>query len=257
MIRTMRTARSLTALAAVLAATTIAVAPSTGATPLAGQSLPANGQTAQTTPTSAPAAATASAADFASIFASQNGSLAGSGWATCVAPIQWSLDSSGLTASERTAQIKNLAWAFQQWSLASGLTFAFVGEQAVAYDDAAFTVTPADGSGVQTRHVYLDFVKASESTRLDGGTVGLGSPSQVMPTSKEIVAGEAVFRTDHVKGASNKELKSLYLHELGHVLGLAHAQVDSNIMYPIVSDHLRLGPGDVNGVKAMTKTCAA
>jgi hypothetical protein len=256
MMRTTRTVRSLTALAAVLAASTIAVAPPSSAAPLAGQTNPAKGQVTQT---SVPAQTGAGAGDYASIFAGADAdtALAGSGWATCPTPIQWTMDSRGLTSRERTAQLKNLAWAFQQWSLVSGLTFQYGGEEAVNYDDAAFTVTPANGLGVQSRHVYLDFVKASDSTRLGGGTVGLGSPSQVMPTSKEIVAGEAVFRTDHVKGATNMELKSLYLHELGHVLGLAHAQVESNIMYPIVTDHLRLGTGDVNGVKAMTKACAS
>ena len=33
--------------------------------------------------------------------------------------------------------------------------------------------------------------------------------------------GDAVFRTDHVKRATTKQARSLYLHELGHVLGTA------------------------------------
>ena len=55
--------------------------------------------------------------------------------------------------------------------------------------------------------------------------------------------------------ASTREDKSLYMHELGHVLGLAHASETANIMYPIVSDHTDLGAGDVNGVRSMNKPC--
>jgi len=246
--------RSLTALATVLAATTIAVAPTASAAPLAGQTQPAGGQTSQTV---TPGQVGTSARDFASIFTGDNAPLSGAGWKACATPVVWTVDTRQLTPAEGAAQVRNLAWAFRQWSKVSGLSFQYAGEQAVKYDDAAFTVTPADGSTVQARHVYLDFVGASQSNRLGGGTVGLGSPSQVMPTTKEIVSGEAVFRTDHVKAATTSELKSLYLHELGHVLGLAHAQVPSNIMYPMVTDHTALGLGDVNGVQAMTQACTA
>lgn len=254
MTGTMRTGRSLTALVALLAATTITVAPQSAAAPLAGQSQPSSGQT---TAVVAPAQAGMAASDFSSIFTGDNAALAGAGWQACQAPVQWTVDTHELTGTEAAAQIKNLTWAFRQWSAVSGVTFQFAGRQAVAYDDAAFTLTPADGSATLSHHVYLDFVRPAESARLGGGTVGLGTPSQVMPTTKEIVTGAAVFRTDHVKGATTTELRSLYLHELGHVLGLAHAQVQANVMYPMVTDHTQLGAGDVNGVRTMTKACAA
>jgi hypothetical protein len=254
MTRTMRAGRSLTALAAILVATSVGLAPQSVAAPLAAHVHPAKGHAA---PASAPSQSGASASDFASIFAGDNANLAGSGWQSCASPVQWTVDTRGLNEAESASQIKNLEWAFTEWSKASGLTFEFAGEEDVTYDDDAFTVTPADGSDVETRHVYLDFVNDNESARLGGGTVGLGSPSQVMPTTKEIVSGEAVFRTDHVQGATAKEAKSLYLHELGHVLGLAHAQVESNIMYPMVTDHLKLGAGDVTGIKTMTQPCAS
>jgi hypothetical protein len=77
----------------------------------------------------------------------------------------------------------------------------------------------------------------------------------VWPTTKEIVNGAAVFRTDHVKKAGTREAKALYLHELGHVLGLGHANDDANIMHGIVTDDTELGAGDTNGVRSMTKPC--
>jgi predicted Zn-dependent protease len=254
MTRTMRVGRSLTALLAIVTATTVTVAPHVWAAPAAGQAEPSSGQT---TSVVAPAEAGSVAADFSSIFTGPNASLAGAGWKSCAAPVQWTVDTHELSAREAAAQVRNLAWALNQWSKVSGLTFQYAGRQAVTYDDAAFTIAPADGSPVQSRHVYFDFVRPSESARLGGGTVGLGSPSQVMPTTKEIVSGAAVFRTDHVKGATTSELRSLYLHEIGHVLGLAHAQVVANVMYPTVTDHTQLGAGDINGVRRMTKACTS
>jgi hypothetical protein len=201
--------------------------------------------------------AAVTAADYSSIFATQMPALNNAGWSNCASAISWSVDTSGLSADEATTQIANLQWAFDQWTQASGLNFSYAGTEKLAYDDGAFTLTPADGSASQTRHIYLAFVADSDSSRLGGGTVGLGSPSQVWPSSKEIVTGSAVFRTDHVEKANAAADKSLYMHELGHVLGLAHAAETTNIMYPVVSDHTDLGAGDVNGVRSMTKPCTA
>lgn len=255
MTRTAQTTARLSTVVALVAAMAVITGPVASATPapLAAHTNPAKGKSA--TQVSTAAATQAAAADYASIFKADNAALANSGWATCTAPIVWTVDSHELTDAETAEQVENLQWAFDQWSQVSGLTFQFEGQLAVSYDDAAFTMKPADGSTLASRHVYLDFVRATESTRLGGGTVGLASPSQVLSAQKEIVGGEAVFRVDHVKSAGTREVKSLYLHELGHVLGLAHANETANIMYPIVTDHVALGSGDVNGVKVMTKPC--
>jgi len=212
--------------------------------------LPARSSVTTSTPVSQ-----ADAADYSSIFAGDHADLADSGWATCPAPIEWTVDTRGLTANEKAAQVANITAAFATWSQASGLAFTYGGEEDVTYDDDAFTVTPANGQAIESRHIYLDFLLPTESARLTDGTVGLGSPSQVMPQTKEIVDGEAVFRAAHVRTATAKELRNLYLHEIGHVLGLAHAQSKLNIMYPLVSDHVQLGAGDVRGVQSMTKPC--
>jgi hypothetical protein len=232
------------------------------AAPMTAQFLAPNTFNRTATPasrTAAPAlvqSATA-AADFSSIFAGQAPALVDSGWAMCATPITWSVDTGALSGDDTARTIANMQWAFDQWTQASGLSFQYVGTTTLAYDDASFSLTPADGSAVPARHIYLAIVADADSDRMGGGTVGLGSPSQVWPSSKEIVQGEAVFRTDHVKKAGNAEAKSLFMHELGHVLGLAHATETANIMYPVVTDHTELGAGDIAGVRTMAKPCAA
>lgn len=220
--------------------------------PLAGTSTPAPGTTA---PRSSGTTAEA-ASDYSSIFSGDLAQYSGSGWTTCPAPIEWSVDTRGLSPEQASAQVENLGWAFAQWSGASGLSFVYAGVEDLRYDDAAFTLDPANGAEAELRHIYLDFVADGESARLSGSTVGLGSPTQVMASTKTIVAGDAVFRADHVSRATTTQARSLYLHELGHVLGLAHATARSNIMYPIVRARVSLGAGDVNGIHAMTKPCS-
>jgi len=214
----------------------------------------ANDNTAPTTATTAVPAA-AIAADFTSIFTAQVPALTDAGWATCPSPITWSVDTTGLSEAEAAEQIANLQWAFDQWSQASGLAFQYVGTTALVYNDGAFTLTAADGSATPSRTIYLDFVTDAESARLGGGVVGLASPSSVWQDSKEIVNGTAVFRLDYISTASVNADRALYLHELGHVLGLGHAAETANRMYPMVKDGTDLGAGDVTGVRTMLKPC--
>ena len=214
-----------------------------------------------TTVTSAPMAARSrSASDFASIFHGDNQNLANSGWTACPTPITWSVDTRELTSSQAALEIKHIDWALSYWGEVSGLTFAFNGEIPVNYSDTNFQLTPVDGSPVASRHIYMTFLGIGESKLLSSSILGFGAPSTVVVASKEITGGNAVFRTDHVQSTGRtapRKVKSLYLHELGHVLGLSHAAETSNIMYPVVDAKVTLGDGDVNGVRTMTKPCPA
>lgn len=226
-------------------------------TPAAGaSSSPVASAVTSSTSLVAPVGTAAAAADFSSIFATDDPALDGAGWAVCSTPVTWSVDTGSLDEVQAQQAIADLTWAFDQWAAASRLTFAFSGATTLAYDDVTFSLSPADGTPAPSRHVAIAFVDDAESARMGGSTVGLGSPSQVVPTTKEIVTGTATFRTDHAAAAQPDEARSLYLHELGHVLGLAHAHDADNIMYPVVRDQAHLGAGDVNGVRALDKPCA-
>lgn len=198
----------------------------------------------------------AAAADFSSIFAENDPTLDGAGWALCGSPITWDVDLGTLDQAAGERAVADLQWAFAQWAQVSNLSFAYSGATTLSYDDATFSLTRADGQATADRHIDIAFLADAVTARMGGQTVGLGSPSKVVPTTKEIVGGTAVFRADHAQSADQSQTRSLYLHELGHVLGLAHAHDASNVMYPVVGDKVALGPGDVNGVHALdNKTC--
>jgi hypothetical protein len=262
---TQRTRRLVTVALAVIAVVMTSVSvlstasANTSAARMPAPAVTSDAQTAGTTaaPVSvAPLANAAIAADYSSIFADQAPGLAGSGWATCPTPVTWSVDFGSLSPEQSDRELASLQWAFEQWAQASGLAFAYGGTQHLRYDSPSSSLAPADGSAIPSRHIYLAFVSGQVATLLDGGTVGLGSPTRVVSATKEIVDGSAVFRTDHVASATTAEGRSLYLHEIGHVLGLAHAHDSANLMFSVVTDDIELGAGDVNGVRAMVKPCA-
>jgi hypothetical protein len=200
------------------------------------------------------------ASDYESIFLKQAPELANSGWSPCSGPITWSLDASDLTSAQAEIQVRSARWALEQWGKESGLVFSYAGELPVNYNDTTFQLSPADGSPVAARHIYLTYLGLGESKLLGKATLGFGAPSTVAVANREITGGNAVFRTDYVKDPGRnpfRKLRSLYLHELGHVLGLSHAALSQNIMYPVVDRNVTLGAGDVSGIHAMTKTCAA
>jgi hypothetical protein len=234
---------------------------SSGVSPASAGAGVGESQAVHVSPLAASAAGSAVVAnDYASIFQRQAPELVNSGWNSCAGPITWSIDSRQLTPAQASAQVGNARWALEQWAKASGLSFAFAGEVPVNYNDKTFQLTPADGSPVAVRHVYLTFLGRGESKLLSASTLGFGAPSTVAVASREITGGNAVFRTDYVQDPGRnpiRKLRSLYLHELGHVLGLSHAALTENIMYPIVDRNVTLGAGDVRGIHVMTKPCGA
>lgn len=193
--------------------------------------------------------------DFTSFFATGYDGWQGSGWQAC-GPITWSVDVSELTAAQASRETRRIAGAFQQWSAASGLTFGYDGQLPVAYQEAGYLMRPADGTAPRARHIYIAFRRQGESSLLAGRTVGLGWPTGV--ANGQITGGAAIFRTELAADASRPQTAmSLYLHELGHVLGLGHASTRGNVMYPVVGDVTSLGQGDLTGIRAFTQHCPA
>lgn len=188
-----------------------------------------------------------------SIFVEQAPQLIGSGWADCDTPVTWSMDTGRLTSADAKVAVTQMTGDFAKWGEASGLTFQYVGELPVNYDDATLTVT--SDSHPSDRHIYVAFLNNADSSLLDSRTVGFASPSKVFVESKEIVEGSVVLSIEYVKKASRLQESSLYLHELGHALGLGHGTSEANVMYYIVDTNNELSPGDVEGIRALVKAC--
>ncbi len=185
-----------------------------------------------------------------------SGPLEGSGWAACPEPISLSVDSEALPRSTALKAARAIVRSLQLWERQSGLAFEFTGVVPVVYDDSTGVITPEDGVE-RRRHLYLALLRDKDSSILSDRIVGLGEPTSVDVTNREILAGEGTFERDYVRSASEAQLVALVTHEIGHALGLGHSASRADVMYPIVSTVSKLGPGDVAGIKAVTRPCDA
>ena len=188
-----------------------------------------------------------------SFFAESRPELVGSGWADCSTPVTWSLDTGRLSPAEATMASDQMTKDFAKWAAASGLNFQFVGEVPIVYDDATLQVTstvhPSD------RHIFVGFLHDADSSFIDSRTVGFAAPSKVFVNRKEIVEGSIILSVEYVGKVSGKKESALYLHEIGHALGLGHGEEKVDVMYPIVGTNNDLSPADIEGIRALIQAC--
>ena len=188
-----------------------------------------------------------------SFFAESQPELVGSGWADCSTPVTWSLDTGRLSPAEAKMASAQMTKDFAKWAAASGLNFQFVGEVPIVYDDATLQVTstvhPSD------RHIFVGFLHDADSSFIDSRTVGFAAPSKVFVNRKEIVEGSIILSVEYVAKVSGKKESALYLHEIGHALGLGHGAEKADVMYPIVGTNNDLSPADIEGIRALIQAC--
>ncbi len=189
---------------------------------------------------------------FVSIFS--EGNLKGAGWAACPTAIVWDADVSELSERGQANALSDLEWALSIWGSAAGIPVSRGATGPLKYDNGAATVQSPDGSS-GNRKIYVKFVQDKDSTYLSGRVVGVATPTNVIPDGAEIVGGSAAFRVDYVEYANKSESRTLLLHELGHALGLGHSKDKNSVMYPIVTNTVKLASGDVAGIRAFTKEC--
>lgn len=195
-------------------------------------------------------------ADYSSFFWQRE--LADAGWAACEEPVTWSIDVRGLTSTQARREIRRLEQAWGEWTAASGIAVQFTGRESLVFDPGTNGLRRPDGSPQPDRHVYLAFKTQRQVPIMIRGIIGLAMPSTVLVPSREIVAGVAVFRRSFVLEQRKVEpdrVLHLYLHELGHVLGLGHAGKQDNVMYPSIDHLTELGVGDREGIEAFTQPC--
>ena len=179
--------------------------------------------------------------------------LVGSGWADCDTPITWSVDTSRLTPKESAIAVRQLRADFAKWGAVSGLDFRYVGFVGVSYDDPTYQIiSPIHPSD---RHIFVLFLHNDESSLLDDRTVGLAMPSKLIVEQRQIVEGSVVLSYEYVRKAARLKRSALYLHEIGHALGLAHGSSRQDAMYYIVSTTNELSPNDIAGIRALIQAC--
>lgn len=197
--------------------------------------------------------------DFGSFFEGKRDSYVGAGWESCATPVTWSFDSSSLSRSESLREKQRIQWALDEWGKHTALRFEFTGVMQTSYSDVEFTLTPKSRSTQAPRHIYVDYIPRSESKLFTGLVYGFALPSGVDPVRKTIGSGAVVINQEFIEEfgeTSPKLVRSLYLHEIGHVLGLSHATNKANIMHPLIVGNVELGAGDINGVKSMSRVCS-
>ena len=200
----------------------------------------------------------AAESDYSSFFTDD--ALRGSGWRSCPTPVTWSVDTGRLSADAARKEVTRLRKALHHWSEHTGVPLAFAGRQRLVYDNSSYLLRSAEDQQERTRHIYIGFYTAKEVPGLSGNVVGLARPTSVLTAERELVSGMAVFRRGYVlreQIAEPRHLTHLYLHELGHIWGLGHAESPANVMYPTLGTVTELGPGDRAGARAHTQECAA
>jgi hypothetical protein len=68
----------------------------------------------------------------------------------------------------------------------------------------------------------------------------------------------AIFRKGYIlehRKTDSERVMHIYLHELGHIIGLGHSGLRENVMYPTLDHETTLSSGDIAGAKAMTQPC--
>jgi hypothetical protein len=179
--------------------------------------------------------------------------LVGAGWADCDTPITWSVDTSRLTRREAAIAVRQLRSDFTKWGAVSGLDFRYVGFVGVTYDDPTYQIRSSEHPS--DRHVFVLFLRNDESSLLDERTVGLAMPSKLVVEQRRIVEGSVVLSYEYVRRAARLQRSALYLHELGHALGLGHGYSRQDAMYYIVSTTNELSPNDIAGIRALVQAC--
>ena len=145
--------------------------------------------------------------------------------------------------------------AVEATSRASGLEFAYEGEtdaRPASYDDGFLATDPPP--------VLVAWATPQEQPALEGDVIGLGGSAsyEVRPGLRQYATGVLTLDRDQfdVTGwipGSREPLEAVVLHELGHLVGLAHVDDAGELMHP-ANTRTTYGPGDLEGLARLGDT---
>lgn len=197
-------------------------------------------------PRRAPPAPAGSASSYK--FGSTDSSGNPARWRTCAA-IPVVVDSRGATA----AVLSELRVALGKIDAAAGvrLTITDVRNNRLTTYESDNPASP----------VIIGFPDATSGVFTDANEAGLTSTT-TDAANTTITGGTIAFNADlvgtYTPGATGADpLEALVLHELGHLVGLAHVNDQTQIMYPYTGYAHVLGAGDLAGLRALApRGCA-
>ncbi len=157
----------------------------------------------------------------------------GARWNPCQ-PIRYATNFASATTQ---AQIDAFHYALERAKAATGLTFEHVGETTGGNNG-----TPPDG----TDAVFAIF-SAEQEPHLAGGVVGLGGGAYSWSGGPYVVVSGFAYLDAEVSDV--ERMRKVWLHEIGHMIGLAHVTDSDQVMAQGGDDPLQeYGPGDLEGL---------
>ena len=142
--------------------------------------------------------------------------------------------------------------AFDELSRHTGLRFVEDGDTDERPGDARALVQPSR-YGDRWAPVLVAWAPGAEAPRLAGGVAGYAGPDVADDGGRLLVSGQVVLDADDLAHADGGGVRAFayyaVLHELGHLVGLAHVDDATQLMYP--QGHIAaFAPGDLRGLAA-------
>ena len=152
--------------------------------------------------------------------------------------------------------LTNVKSAIAAVSKATGITFVY---------DGLTTYVPDQNKWNQPASLVVSFARnktqSGGSDYLAGGNQlgdgGFRSSYQIVngrSINLEITQSYAAIDAAGYGRSSTKVRTATLLHELGHAVGLNHAHLTSEVMYPIVGATAAYSPGDLSGLRKVGRT---
>lgn len=170
-------------------------------------------------------------------------------WSTC-RPIRYVVR----PAQEPEGGRQLLREAVDRVSEATGLEFAFAGTT----DEAPRRNRPpydTDRYGDAWSPVLVAWSDPDELARLEGRQAGFGGPVQVSRTGQapRYVSGIVALDADQLASMDADSVRAVIIHELAHVVGLAHVNDRGQLMNPVQYGRgvTSLQKGDLEGLRIL------
>lgn len=169
----------------------------------------------------------------------------GSRWNPC-STIRWAYNAAG----ERYDALADVTTAFDKIAAASGLAFAYVGSTTYRYR-GSLAGFPSNAD------IAVGWATESELPDLAGSVVGVGGGFYLSASANDVdwrmVRGYLTLDkggdVTPAPGFDGPGWGQIMMHETLHSLGLGHAQLSNQLMYPVASPrNYRFGLGDLTGM---------